>query len=194
MKAVLASSNRGKLEELEVLLSPAGWELTSQSTLGIEPAPETGVTFVENALQKARHASRASGLPAIADDSGIVVDALGGAPGIYSARYAGVGATDQDNNRKLISALAGISNRAAHYYCAIVFVRSADDPAPLISTGRWDGSIAEEPRGSGGFGYDPHFVVAGGTRTAAELSNAEKNAVSHRGIAVRALATQLAGA
>ncbi len=191
MEVVLASSNPGKLKELRELLADDGFTLVPQDSLGIEPAVEDGLTFVENALKKARHASAAAGLPAIADDSGIAVDALGGAPGIYSARYAGADATDADNNAKLIAALANEHNRAAHYYCVIVFLRHAEDPTPILATGSWDGSIIDEPRGSGGFGYDPHFLPVGSRRTTAELSAADKHAVSHRGQAVRSLREQL---
>ena len=169
MKAILASSNPGKLEELAALLEPLGVDLVSQLELGIEGAEETGSTFVENALLKARHASECSGLPAIADDSGISVDALGGMPGVHSARYAGDTATDADNNRKLLRALEGEQDTAAHYDCVIVFLRSTTDPAPLIATGRWHGRMLAEPRGINGFGYDPYFFLESEDRTAAEL-------------------------
>lgn len=185
MKVVLASSNPGKLAELRTLLSPDGFDLIGQDDLGIEPAPEDGLTFIENALAKARHASESSQLPAIADDSGIVVDALDGAPGIYSARFAGSPSDDDANNRKLLAELRNHSNRRAHYYCAIVFLRHARDPAPVIATGRWFGEIVDEPAGDGGFGYDPYFAVPGRNLTAAQLDPAEKNRLSHRGQAVR---------
>ncbi len=191
MKAVLASSNAGKLQELRELMAPSGFELLSQSELGISPAVEDGETFVENALKKARHASREAKLPALADDSGLAVTALSGAPGIYSARYAGADATDQDNNAKLVAALTGAADRSAYYYCAIVFLAHAADPTPLIATGRWRGTIIESPRGAGGFGYDPYFIPDGESRTAAELAPAEKHAQSHRGHAVRDFRRQL---
>jgi XTP/dITP diphosphohydrolase len=191
MKTVLASSNRGKLAELNTLLSAQGFELVSQDDLGIAPGPEDGLTFIENALAKARHASQASGLAAIADDSGIVVDALGGAPGIHSARYAGPGADDAANNNKLINALQNKSDRHAHYYCVIVYLRSALDPVPVIATGRWAGLIIDEARGDGGFGYDPYFYLPDLTATAAQLDPEQKNALSHRGQAVRGFLQQL---
>jgi len=187
MKIVLASSNRGKLRELEALLAPEGCELSSQDDLGIEPAVEDGLTFVENALKKARHASERSGLAAIADDSGLVVEALQGDPGIRSARYAGESASDEDNNRKLIARLTGVANREAHYYCVLVLLESPTDPAPLIATGRWRGQIIDLPRGSSGFGYDPHFFLPERGLTAAELDPDEKNRLSHRALAVAQL-------
>lgn len=187
MKIVLASSNQGKLRELEALLAPEGCELLSQDDLGIDPAEEDGLTFVENALKKARHASEQTGLAAVADDSGLVVEALGGDPGIRSARYAGEDAGDDDNNRKLIGNLRGVANREAHYYCVLVLLRSARDPAPLIACGSWRGEIIDVPRGNGGFGYDPHFLVPERGLTAAELDPGEKNRMSHRGQAVRQL-------
>ncbi|HEY4210668.1 MAG TPA: RdgB/HAM1 family non-canonical purine NTP pyrophosphatase [Steroidobacteraceae bacterium] len=193
---VLASGNAGKLRELTALLAPLGLELTSQNALGIETPPETGTTFVDNALLKARFASRHSGLPALADDSGIEVDALGGRPGVYSARYAGEGATDSQNLQKMLEELLGVApeRRTARYQCVIVLVRDADDPQPVIAQGAWEGRIIEAPRGAGGFGYDPIFVPAGFERTAAELTAEEKNAVSHRGKALRALIEGLTGA
>jgi XTP/dITP diphosphohydrolase len=191
MKAVLASSNAGKLRELAAILSPLGYELITQNSLGIDTPPETGTTFAENALLKARHAARLSGLPAIADDSGIEVDALDGRPGVYSARYAGEGATDLANLQKMLDELRDVSRRAARYQCVIAFVRSADDPAPLIAHGSWEGRVLTAPRGSGGFGYDPIFQPIGLDVTAAELSAEEKNARSHRGEALRALARLL---
>jgi XTP/dITP diphosphohydrolase len=193
VKVVLASANPRKLEELSDLLSPLGLELVGQSELGIQGAPETAPTFVENALLKARHACRQSGLAAIADDSGIAADALGGAPGVYSARYAGENATDDANNEKLLRDLAACDDKSAHYYCVIAFIRHPEDPAPLIATGRWDGRIIAEPSGTNGFGYDPHFYLIGPGQTAAELSPALKNQLSHRGQAVRQL-TELLGA
>jgi XTP/dITP diphosphohydrolase len=195
MRLVLASSNAGKLRELDALLRPFGYELVRQSELGIESPPETGDTFEANALLKARHASRLANLPAIADDSGIEVDALGGRPGVYSARYAGEGATDQQNLEKLLVELQGVPDekRTARYQCVIALVQSGDDPAPLIATGVWEGRIIRTPRGTGGFGYDPIFLPAGLTRTAAELSASEKNEISHRAQALRALASKLRG-
>jgi XTP/dITP diphosphohydrolase len=187
MRAVLASNNAGKLRELGALLTPLGISLDPQAALGVEEPEETGLTFVENALLKARHAAQRTGLPAIADDSGLVVPALGGAPGIYSARYGGEPANDRANCERLIAELDGQRERRAHFYCALVWMRHARDPAPLIATGRWLGSIVDEPRGSGGFGYDPHFEVAGLSKTAAELDGETKNRLSHRGQAVRRL-------
>lgn len=191
MKIVLASSNRGKLTELRALLDPLGIEVESQAALGIGTAPETRDTFVENALDKARHAARASGLPALADDSGLVVPMLGGAPGIRSARYAGEDADDDANNAKLISALGSAERPAAHFYCALVLLRHAEDPAPLVATARWHGVILAEPRGASGFGYDPHFYIDSLGCTAAELPAGEKNRASHRGQAMAALLEQL---
>ncbi|MGE0625159.1 MAG: RdgB/HAM1 family non-canonical purine NTP pyrophosphatase [Pseudomonadales bacterium] len=192
MKIVLASGNAGKLRELDALLTPLGLGLVAQTELGIAPAEETACTFVENALIKARHASRLSGLPAIADDSGLAVDALGGAPGVYSARYAGPDASDQANNDKLIAALPATADTSAHYYCVIVYLAHAEDPAPLIASGRWDGRIVTSPKGDNGFGYDPYFFDPERGCTAAELEPAVKNRISHRGQAVSALARQLA--
>jgi len=191
MKVVLASGNRGKLAELRELLAPLGLEAIGQGELGIDSAPETGQTFIENALGKARHVCRESGLPAIADDSGLVVDALGGAPGIFSARYAGAGATDADNNAKLIAELAGSADTSAHFYCAVVFLRTPSDPMPLVSTAAWHGHIVVDPRGERGFGYDPHFYIDTLGCTAAQLNPLEKARFSHRGKAVRDLCKQL---
>jgi len=191
MKIVLASGNRGKLNELRTLLEPLGISVESQAALGIRPAPEEQLTFAENALEKARHAARQSGLPAMADDSGLVVPALGGAPGIRSARYAGTEGDAAANNAKLVAALSEAEHPAAHFYCALVYLRHPEDPAPLIATARWHGTIVREPRGSGGFGYDPHFYLADLGRCAAELSAAEKNRLSHRGQAMAALLGQL---
>lgn len=191
---VLASGNRGKLRELGALLEPLGVQLRNQSAFGIEPAAETGTTFLENALLKARHAARLSGCPAIADDSGLEVDALGGCPGVHSARYAGEGASDAANLEKLLAALRDVpgERRGARYRCVIVYVRHADDPSPLIAAGTWDGHIATAPRGTGGFGYDPLFVPQDAQLTAAELPEELKNQVSHRGQACRALLAGLA--
>ena len=192
MRVVLASSNSGKLREFSDLLANRGLELLPQSGLGIEPPPETGTTFLENALIKARNAARLSALPAIADDSGIEVDALDGAPGVYSARYAGEAASDHANLEKLLDALKGVSDsrRGARYRCVIVYVRYADDEQPLIGEGTWEGSILDGRRGLGGFGYDPSFIPANEIRTAAEMTAAEKHAVSHRGQALRAFLAQ----
>jgi XTP/dITP diphosphohydrolase len=192
-RVVLASGNPGKLREFCDLLASSGLLLTRQSDFGIAPPPETGVSFLENALIKARHAARLAGLPAIADDSGIEVDALGGAPGVYSARYAGEDASDEANLVKLLEALRGLpdAQRTARYRCVIVFVDSADDARPLFGEGTWEGRIIDERRGSGGFGYDPSFVPAGEMRTAAEMPASEKHAQSHRGHAMRAFLAQL---
>ena len=189
-RLVLASANPGKLREFRRLLAPLDIEVVAQGDLGIGEAEEPHVTFVENALAKARHASAQSGLPALADDSGICVAALGGAPGVQSARYAGEPRSDARNNEKLIAALAGIADRRAHYACVLVLTRRADDPEPIIAEGRWYGEIIDTPRGGGGFGYDPHFLDASGA-TGAELPLERKNEVSHRGKAMRALLARL---
>jgi XTP/dITP diphosphohydrolase len=193
VRVVLASSNTGKLRELASLLAPLGFELVSQVALGIETPPETGQTFAENALLKARHAAAAASLPAIADDSGIEVDALGGQPGIYSARYAGEGASDGENLRKMLEEMREVpaAKRTARYQCVIAFVTTAEDPKPILARGAWEGTLISNPRGLGGFGYDPIFVPRGLDRTAAELDPALKNALSHRGQALRALVEQL---
>lgn len=193
---VLASGNAGKLRELQALLAPLGLTLTAQSAFGIESPPETGTTFVANALLKARHAAGITGIPALADDSGIEVDALEGRPGVYSARYAGEGASERDNLEKLLRELQNVppERRSARYQAAIVLVIGADDPNPVVAQGVWEGHIALQPGGSGGFGYDPVFLPEGGDRTAAQLSAEEKNAVSHRGQALRELVAKLAGA
>ena len=192
-KVVLASGNVGKLREMSVLLAPLGLELVAQSTFGIHSADETGTTFMENALLKARHAARKAKLPAISDDSGIEVDALDGRPGVYSARFAGENASDQDNLRKLLTELHDVPAefRQARYHCVIVFVRTANDPEPVIAHGKWEGQITTEPRGSGGFGYDPIFQPAGLHSTAAQLSPEEKNKISHRAHALLALVAEL---
>ena len=192
-RVVLASGNAGKLRELAVLLAPFSLQLEAQGDFGIHPAAETGTTFVENALLKARHAARHAGLPALADDSGLEVEALGGRPGVWSARFAGEGASDTQNLRQLLAELQDVPDgfRQARYQCVIVWVRNVGDQSPLIAHGTWEGTIARAPRGQGGFGYDPVFVPAGGQRTAAELSAAEKNAVSHRGQALRGLVAML---
>lgn len=190
---VLATGNAGKQRELAALLRPLGFELVLQTQLGIASAEETGTTFVENALLKARHASRLAQLPALADDSGIEVDALDGRPGVWSARYAGPDASDAANNDKLLAELSGVppARRTARYRCVIAFVASADDPAPLLAEGAWEGRIGETPRGAGGFGYDPLFWPQGLDVTAAEMPAADKNAVSHRGLALAALLAKL---
>ena len=188
MKLVLASSNPGKLREIGAILAPLSIEVVPQSALGIADADEPHVTFLENALAKARHASRAAQLPALADDSGLCVDALGGAPGVQSAYFAGSRGSreerDARNNGKLLNELK--EERGAHYRCVMVFVRHADDPEPLVAEGVWRGEIGRAPRGSNGFGYDPLFVLPSG-KTAAELDPAEKNRISHRGIALQKL-------
>jgi len=185
MQTILLASNNGKkIAELSAILASFGFEIKAQRDYGIEDVPETGLTFIENALIKARHAARQSGLPAIADDSGLCVPALGGAPGIYSARYSGEG--DAGNNRKLLAALENVQDRRAYYVCLIVYLRHADDPLPIIAQGLWHGTIAHELRGDGGFGYDPLFIPASDTRTAAEYSTNEKNVFSHRAHALAA--------
>jgi XTP/dITP diphosphohydrolase len=184
---VLASNNAGKLAEFSSLLTPLGLVLRKQSELGISEAEEPYVTFVENALAKARHVAQLSGLPALADDSGICVPAFGGAPGVLSARYAGEPKSDARNNQKLIQDLSAHEDKSAYYYCVLVYLRHAQDPQPVIAEGRWDGEIISTPRGENGFGYDPHFWIASLNKTAAELSAEEKNQLSHRGQALRAL-------
>lgn len=191
LKIALASGNQGKLREFGALLAPLNATVLSQAELGVSEAIEDGATFIENALKKARHVSAASGLPAIADDSGIVVPALGGAPGIFSARYAGTHGDSAANNAKLLSALEGNSERAAYFYCALVFLGTEDDPAPIVATAAWHGEIAAEPRGEGGFGYDPIFLPAGEQVSAAEMAADAKADVSHRGQATRALLAEL---
>ncbi|QWD75510.1 RdgB/HAM1 family non-canonical purine NTP pyrophosphatase [Polynucleobacter sp. MWH-UH24A] len=190
-RLVLASNNAGKLREFSQLFKPFAIELIPQGQLGISAAEEPFDRFIDNALAKARHASKLSGLPAIADDSGICVDALGGAPGVRSARFAGEHCSDTDNNQKLLSLLVGHANRRAHYVCALVVVRDADDPNPIIVETRWDGEIIDEPRGQEGFGYDPYFYLPQLQMTAAELSPERKNAISHRGQALVQLMRQL---
>lgn len=193
-RVVFASGNAGKLRELASLLAPAGIQLLSASDFDLPAPEETGQTFLENALIKARDASDRTGLPAIGDDSGLVVPVLRGAPGIYSARFAGADATAADNNAKLVAALNDVADRRAHFYCALVFLERADDPAPVVATGAWHGRIVDRPRGSRGFGYDPHFFVPELGATAAEIAPEVKNAHSHRGVAARALARELAEA
>lgn len=192
-RVVLASSNAGKLRELRELLANGDMELLAQSGLGVDDAEETGLTFVENALLKARHASRVTGLPALADDSGLCVQALDGAPGLYSARYAGNHGDSAANNTKLLQALNGRPNeqRDAFFICALVLLRHADDPAPLIVEGRWHGRILDAARGAQGFGYDPLFLPHGQTLSAAELDPTVKNQLSHRGQALTQLRARL---
>lgn len=193
MRVVLASSNKGKLRELATLLTPLGFDLVAQNTVGVQTPPETGHTFAENALLKARHAAATTRLPALADDSGIEVDALGGRPGIYSARYAGEAASDEENLRKMLDEMRGVpaAHRTARYQCVIAYVSTSTDSQPILASGTWEGTLIGEPRGLGGFGYDPIFVPRGSDRTAAELDPGEKNSLSHRGQALRALAAQL---
>ncbi|MFC5474181.1 RdgB/HAM1 family non-canonical purine NTP pyrophosphatase [Paraherbaspirillum soli] len=188
---VLASNNAGKLKEFSQMLAQVDFEVRPQGEFDVPEADEPYLTFVENALTKARHASRLTGLPALADDSGVCVNALNGAPGVLSARYAGEPKSDAENNRKLIADLASHADKSAYYYCVLVFVRHADDPQPVIADGRWNGRIIAEARGAGGFGYDPYFLLEDLNKTAAELSPAEKNALSHRGQALRALVEKL---
>ena len=191
-RLVLASGNAGKLREFRRLLVPLGIDVIAQAELGIEETDEPHSTFVENALAKARHACAHSGLPALADDSGVCVDALDGAPGVTSARYAGEPRSDARNNAKLIAALRGASRRSAHYYCVLVLMRSADDPEPIIAEGTWHGTIIDEPRGTGGFGYDAFFQDDVTGLTGAEMPRDQKNEHSHRGKAMRALLARLA--
>jgi XTP/dITP diphosphohydrolase len=186
-KLVIASGNPGKIREIERILAPLNIDVVSQATLGIPPADEPYSTFVENALAKARHTAAASGLPAIADDSGICVDALDGAPGVHSARYAGLPLSDDRNNAHLLEQMVGVSNRRAHYYCVIVLMRHVNDPQPLIAEGEWQGQIVQSPRGNRGFGYDPLFLDSQTGLTGAELPASRKNRISHRGKAMRKL-------
>jgi XTP/dITP diphosphohydrolase len=192
-KLVLASNNAKKAFEMQTLLAPLGLEIIPQSRLGVGEAEEPHFTFIENALAKARHAAAATGLPAIADDSGLCVAALGGEPGVRSARFAGEPKSDERNNLFLVERLSDVpeSGRDAWYYCCLVLVRSADDPCPVIADGQWHGFILDAPRGSGGFGYDPYFWLPELGKSAAELDPAHKNALSHRGIAMRRLLERL---
>jgi XTP/dITP diphosphohydrolase len=194
-RLVLATGNAGKLREMRAILAPWQVEVRPQSEFTAAVADETGASFVENAILKARFASRAAGLPAIADDSGIEVDALDGAPGVHSARFAGPRADDAANNARLLAALDGVpdAGRGARYRCAMVFMRGPQDASPIVCQARWEGRIARVPRGSGGFGYDPLFLVGDGGITAAELDAELKNRVSHRGQALRALVAALTG-
>jgi XTP/dITP diphosphohydrolase len=192
-KIVLASGNPGKLREFEHLLAPLGIEVVTQGQLGISEAEEPHHTFVENALAKARHVSRESGLPTLADDSGICVHALHGMPGVVSARYSGFPKSDERNNRALLEAMKNINDRRAHYYCVLVLMRSAGDPQPIIAEGEWHGEIGRTPSGEGGFGYDPLFWLPEFGKTAAELSHDEKHAISHRGKAMKLLLQRIRG-
>lgn len=190
---VLATGNKGKVSELSELLAPMGWQVTPQTELGVTDADETGLTFIENAIIKARHACEATGLPALADDSGLAVTALGGEPGIYSARYAGDNADDTANVDKLLAAMQGVpaEQRQAEFHCVLVLMQSATDPTPLVCHGRWQGLITEKPAGAGGFGYDPVFWVPERKCTSAELSKTEKQEISHRAKALKMLVEQL---
>jgi XTP/dITP diphosphohydrolase len=190
-KLVIASNNPGKLRELQLTLASLSIEILTQAQLGIDEAEEPHCTFIENALAKARHVSRISGLPALADDSGLCVDALGGAPGVQSARYAGEPKSDSRNNEKLLQAMAGVIDRRAHYYCVLVLVRHADDPQPLIAEGEWHGEIAQQMLGEGGFGYDPLFWLPQLNKMSAELSRDEKAQISHRAQALHILLQRL---
>ena len=187
-KLVIASGNAGKLREIRHLLEPLGIEVLPQSAFNITEIEEPYCTFVENALAKARHASKSSGLPALADDSGICVNALNGGPGVYSARYAGEPKSDERNSQKLVDVLRNQPDRRAHYYCVMVLVRQADDPQPIIADGVWHGQIILEPRGEGGFGYDPYFFLPDLGKTGAELPMEQKNQISHRGKTLARLA------
>lgn len=190
---VLASGNAGKLVELRAMLADLPLTIAPQRELGVSDVPETGTTFVENALIKARHAAQVTGLPALADDSGLIVDALGGAPGLYSARYAGSPTDDAANNAKLLQALQGLpeAQRSARFYAVIVLLRHADDPQPLIAEGSWEGRILEAPRGHNGFGYNPVFLDPAHSLTAAEMAPEQKNRISHRALALQALRDRL---
>lgn len=193
-KLVLATGNAGKLKELQALLADAALEIISQKTLGVSDADETGLSFVENAILKARHAAAATGLPALADDSGLCVDVLGGAPGIYSARYSGAGATDASNNEKLLQALRahrGTAPLTARFVCVLALVRHAADPLPLICQAEWEGEILEAARGEQGFGYDPLFLVPGEGVSSAELARERKNLISHRARALQQLRSRI---
>lgn len=190
-KLVIATGNAHKLHEIKVLLEPLGIEVIPQSDFNVPEAAEPHCTFIENALAKARHAARLTGLPALADDSGICVEALSGAPGVISAIYAGEPRSDARNNEKLLAAMQDITDRRAHYHCALVLLRHADDPQPIIAEGQWHGIILEAPRGEGGFGYDPLFLDTELQQTVAEISTEDKNRVSHRGKALRALVEKL---
>ena len=188
---VLATGNPGKVNELANMLSPLNINVLPQSDFNVDEVAETGTTFVENAIIKARHAAKITGMPAIADDSGLEVDGLNGAPGVYSARFAGESASDQDNIDKLLNELADNPNRKARFWCVLVLMRHADDPTPLICSASWEGEITQTQNGEGGFGYDPVFFVKEQNCTSAELTKAQKNAVSHRGQALKKLLLEL---
>ncbi len=190
-KLVLASGNAGKLREFGQLLAPFDFEVLPQSAFAVPEAEEPHITFVENAIAKARHAAQLTGLPALADDSGLCVSALGGAPGVWSARYGGEPKSDAKNNAKLLADLTGVADRRAHYVAVLVLMRSADDPQPIVAEGEWHGEIIDVPRGAGGFGYDPYFLVPGTGLTVAELPHEEKNRLSHRGKALAQLLARL---
>jgi XTP/dITP diphosphohydrolase len=190
-KLVLASGNAGKLREFGQLLAPFDFEVLPQSAFKVPEAEEPHITFVENAIAKARHAAQLTGLPALADDSGLCVSALGGAPGVFSARYGGEPKSDAKNNAKLLEDLVGVADRRAHYVAVLVLMRSADDPQPIVAEGEWHGEIIDTPRGAGGFGYDPYFLVPGTGLTVAELPHEEKNRQSHRGKALAQLLARL---
>ena len=192
-KLVIASNNAGKIREIGHLLAPLGLEVLPQSEFEVPDVDEPHRTFIENAIVKARHACERTGLPSLADDSGICVNALNGQPGVLSARYAGEPKSDERNNRKLIGALANLADRSAHYYCVIVLLRHADDPQPVIADGIWHGEIVSDKRGEGGFGYDPYFFLPDLGKTAAELPMDQKNRISHRGQALARLLARLAG-
>lgn len=192
---ILASANSGKIREFKALLAPLGYHVETQAQYHIEPIAEIHHTFIENALLKARHAAQITGLPALADDSGICVPALNGAPGVYSARYAQMRSStlsnDENNNQQLITDLKNINDRRAYYYCVLVLMRHENDPQPIVAQGRWHGEIIEQARGQNGFGYDPHFWLAEFNKTAAELLPEEKNQISHRAQVIRDLLNQL---
>lgn len=188
---VLATGNQGKVKELAAMLEALNIDVLPQNQFNVPEVAETGTTFVENAIIKARHAAKITGLPAVADDSGIEVDALNGAPGVYSARFAGPNASDSDNIHKLLADMEGKTERSARFWCVLVYMRHADDPTPIICQASWEGKITEQPAGSGGFGYDPVFFVPTLNCSAAALSKEEKNAISHRGQALKMLAQQL---
>ena len=190
-KLVIATGNAHKLHEISTLLQPLGIEALSQAAFKVPEAAEPHCTFIENALAKARHAARLTGLPALADDSGLCVDNLGGAPGVISALYAGEPRSDARNNDKLLAAMQGVADRRAHYHCALVLLRHADDPQPIIAEGQWHGVILQSPRGEGGFGYDPLFLDTALKQSVAEISTGDKNRVSHRGQALRVLLEKL---
>jgi XTP/dITP diphosphohydrolase len=190
-KLVIASNNAGKLREFQHMLAPLGIEVLTQTQLGIAEAEEPHFTFIENALAKARHVSSLSGMPALADDSGICVEALGGAPGVISARYAGEPKSDRRNNEKLLQTMQGVVDRRAHYYCVLVLVRHADDPQPLIAEGEWHGEIAHEERGDGGFGYDPMFWLPELGKMSSELTHDDKAQLSHRAKALKVMLSKL---